>query len=62
MWKDTKDTRAVGGLMWFAREVAVLLINDSNLSWLWPDDAIFLEKVGVKFNLVDSDILPSKII
>ena len=38
-----------------------IAINYSSLSWLWPGDAILLEKVGKKFFL-DFDILSSKII
>lgn len=62
MWKDTKDTRAIGGLMWLVPSVVVLLINNSNLRWLWPDDAILPEKVQEKFTLVDFDIPPPKIV
>lgn len=61
MWKDTKDTRAMGELGSFVQGVVELLINYSSLSWLWPGDAILLEKVGKKFFL-DFDILSSKII
>lgn len=49
MWKDTKDMRAMGELMSSVQGVVALLINYSSLSWLWPGDAILLEKVGGKF-------------
>lgn len=60
MWKDTKDMRAMGELMSFVQGVVELLINYSSLSWLWPGDAILLEKVGGKFFFLDFDILSSK--
>ena len=60
MWKDTKDMRAMGELMSFVQGVVELLINYSSLSWLWPGDAILLEKVGGRDFFLDFDILSSK--
>ena len=50
----------MGELMSFVQGVVELLINYSSLSWLWPGDAILLEKVGGKFFFLDFDILSSK--